>query len=1557
MDRERARDSSRERIEVRDRPRERLDAQDIRIRDIDLERERLLLEQRLQQELEERPARRRLRETEGEGDLDRIRRRLVVSEEGPNGWLRRSDGNVIIERGPRVDDRTETEEFRRRERPRTWSTEHLHSHSPSLPHPPPPPPPPAAAAIYPDMPRPSDTRTTALPYKPTSPLSSGSGLVVHSDRRRGDSRTSQTAPRERPSSDSSLRPIHVHNRPRSAFAAPYPIDEPYYGRTSRIERDTQSGRRPDGYHRSPASVIVLGNDGTIYHDGAGYPDPKIEIRYRGSPPSSPRRDYGLPMVPPPVPPYISTPRASSPAKPASTPAPAAAKPTAADKPTEDTKMREKLLNFLCSYSPGLVYQNLVKTRVKDSGKWLFALPMFKKWREMKTSDDADTTDGGRSNCIWLSGNLGTGKTLLMSAVIDHLLTRIKGLPENKRTKTAIVYFYFDHTHPSRPRDAIASLLRQLCSQKDVGPLPRFLADNLAAMKKGPDSKGDATDTAITGADEEFLAPIPVGDMIADFLSLQLRFDSVYICLDGLEECDDLVALFEFLVRLVGPSSPSRLIISARPQIIQPGIVTGIGSKDMVVVLEQHNAPDIRRYLETYTKKHDCLADIIGQEELPEHVKMIAERSGGNFLAATVETAELNRLTTKFDVKQYMNRPSIGFSELFSQIWSRLDDQPPLRAILAKRIFYWLSVSRRPLALKELQQAIAIEPEKYHTAQVLEGERLPPPSVIEEACMGFIRVDETNNSVFSSPSALPFYFYLFNPSFAKEASRYAAKCCLAFLNSEILSNGPFKSQKEYDEMDQKLPFSRYVSQYWGTHLNDSRGSVVQETVEGLLGNVPLMDTMNQLLHFNRSTVGKRRRYDDYPSGFGGQHFGAYFHLRAALKKWASPQDWEVPADSWGRKPLHVASTSPSLYSKHVMFDACRNDAFGLVISATPLPQHERSPSPHISVGTPIIDKGGTKTEEGSKGFRCEPVSALSWSWSPGGDVIERLKMQIPFTREEIATPDNQGKTPLHHFINEWSEDRFGYILNTLYEQQHPSDDGNDVGSDSNTDEVDLLPTLADHDGHTILDYACMRNAIYVHLVFTASTWSPENISSAIVAAATGGHLWPLKQLLELVVSKFGTEPLKLDLKAAVIEASKRGFTDIVRLLRRQGADLSKPEQDKQGMTALHYAAYGSHLETVRYLLLEGADPNYLDELGKSPLFCASESGNKGIVSLLIEKGASPNAVNSEGFSSLQLAARNGNLDVVKKLLRFLEGGDRTARASSRLSGVESKSPLHFAAENGHNDVVQLLLDEGLPCDGKDSDGRTPLSYACQTGFTPTVKLLLAQKVDVNTQDSTGRTPLSYAAAGGHVDAIVLLMGRSEFDPNVPDNEAKSPLIHAAQNGHGDIVILLAVLSAEAEERSAIIRAYGGVLSKLVEPPTCHKLTDIDHPDKEGRTVRDYLRQTKNDKVIEFLDTMGDYKAREGLQEPGVDQGPDVVMTDVGSDVVTMGRDAQAGKAPPAVKASAQEPGPSSLETVVVVDKRELTPVAEESEDTMGENSMGVAGSEDKGDVPMKGNQAT
>ncbi|KAI0151600.1 ankyrin repeat-containing domain protein [Xylariaceae sp. FL1272] len=126
---------------------------------------------------------------------------------------------------------------------------------------------------------------------------------------------------------------------------------------------------------------------------------------------------------------------------------------------------------------------------------------------------------------------------------------------------------------------------------------------------------------------------------------------------------------------------------------------------------------------------------------------------------------------------------------------------------------------------------------------------------------------------------------------------------------------------------------------------------------------------------------------------------------------------------------------------------------------------------------------------------------------------------------------------------------------------------------------------------------------------------------MLTAAACGQFWSLKELFRSFEQDSESEATSLELQPALYAACKRGFTDIVRVLREKGADLRKHDENNHGMTALHHASFGGHLETVRYLLNEGADPMIRDDYEKAPSFYASMSGNQDIVGLLAERSTS------------------------------------------------------------------------------------------------------------------------------------------------------------------------------------------------------------------------------------------------------------------------------------------------------------------------------------------------
>lgn len=88
---------------------------------------------------------------------------------------------------------------------------------------------------------------------------------------------------------------------------------------------------------------------------------------------------------------------------------------------------------------------------------------------------------------------------------------------------------------------------------------------------------------------------------------------------------------------------------------------------------------------------------------------------------------------------------------------------------------------------------------------------------------------------------------------------------------------------------------------------------------------------------------------------------------------------------------------------------------------------------------------------------------------------------------------------------------------------------------------------------------------------------------------------------------------------ILMASMVGSTETVGLLLEHGAEI---EQEETPTTPLIMAVQGEHLDVVRMLLDNGADPNASNRQGQSPLQFASQAGNPQLIELLQEYGARP-----------------------------------------------------------------------------------------------------------------------------------------------------------------------------------------------------------------------------------------------------------------------------------------------------------------------------------------------
>ena len=72
-------------------------------------------------------------------------------------------------------------------------------------------------------------------------------------------------------------------------------------------------------------------------------------------------------------------------------------------------------------------------------------------------------------------------------------------------------------------------------------------------------------------------------------------------------------------------------------------------------------------------------------------------------------------------------------------------------------------------------------------------------------------------------------------------------------------------------------------------------------------------------------------------------------------------------------------------------------------------------------------------------------------------------------------------------------------------------------------------------------------------------------------------------------------------------------------------------------ALYKACINGQVREVRRLLSGGADVNYVDEQGHTPLMVASLNGHVEVVDMVLAAEANANAANDGGFTALHMAS--------------------------------------------------------------------------------------------------------------------------------------------------------------------------------------------------------------------------------------------------------------------------------------------------------------------------------
>lgn len=147
-----------------------------------------------------------------------------------------------------------------------------------------------------------------------------------------------------------------------------------------------------------------------------------------------------------------------------------------------------------------------------------------------------------------------------------------------------------------------------------------------------------------------------------------------------------------------------------------------------------------------------------------------------------------------------------------------------------------------------------------------------------------------------------------------------------------------------------------------------------------------------------------------------------------------------------------------------------------------------------------------------------------------------------------------------------------------------------------------------------------------------------------------------------------EALDQDGTSSIWDAAYKGSLDGIKFHLAQDSTYSIMPNHR-GLTPLHFAAKGGHVEAILFLLKNGAEIDATDFDGKTPLMWAAYPGHIPAVDALLDNGANINHRNSIDWTTLHWAVQGNHLQLVKRLL------ERGAEESLAHGGI--LTPLYLA----------------------------------------------------------------------------------------------------------------------------------------------------------------------------------------------------------------------------------------------------------------------------------------
>lgn len=686
------------------------------------------------------------------------------------------------------------------------------------------------------------------------------------------------------------------------------------------------------------------------------------------------------------------------------------------------------------------------------------------------------------------------------------------------------------------------------------------------------------------------------------------------------------------------------------------------------------------------------------------------------------------------LEQMLNSLPEGLDETYARILRRVKEKNRQKVL---KILRWVSFSARPLVVREVAEALAVEsddmddtmkfdpksrltcpcnilllcPGMFRTVLATKG-RVSPDEVIEEDEIRLAHFSVKEYLRSNAISTMGLEFFRVEESLTHQ---YQARACLAYL-AWVHSQG----QDLTEETVAKYPLATYSAQYWHLHtracaLHQNSNLMLVQDVSHLLESDSFRLTSIRLFDPDEA----RPRYLVTLANMGKPRYGAtladigqpiYYAARFGL-----PYHVQLLIDNG------ALVEDPNDFRKRPLRAAC---LYGFV-----------------SVVRILLENNA-----------CFPGPGEDQVWEDAAQSgnVDVAKLLLAKERETINTPRSHIQA-----VKKACDDGFMDIIQLLVVDT----EGTDVNS--------VLTETRERDGWLLHAAAKLgHNHMVNRFLEMGAQIDAEGgwWGSAIRAAALQGHEIVVKTLMAAGANPHlrGGSPGSPLLVALDFER-----TSIFRLLLQDSRVNVNHDEGFSG-TILQYAAATGKVEAVRELLETGANVNAEGGVYHTALQAACSKGFKNIVDLLLEYGALPD-VPEDGPSDVLCLTLQG--EIFPKLIRI------PYFRSGLLTQDEWKNEkLLWSPWNFKEEELDVLLEAKPLCTIQKGRFGSALRAAASGGHADIVKTLLEKgaKTDVNGGALGNVLDIAKYVGNQEIESLLLAVGVTEPSPKQNNQVEVSPL---------------------------------------------------------------------------------------------------------------------------------------------------------------------------------------